>query len=220
MNGLRLDAPAGRPLRVLCIGAHADDIEIGAGGTILTLLDRHPGTLFRLAVFTGDDRRRQESMASAAAFLAGAGGWEARHFGLREGFLPYEAAPAKEAMQSLGREFQPDLILTHRRQGDRHQDHAILGDLTWQAFRDHLILEYEIAKWEGDLVTPNLYVPLTETVARRKVALLEANFLSQRERYWFKAENFMALMRLRGIESRAEEGLAEGFHAGKLALIL
>jgi LmbE family N-acetylglucosaminyl deacetylase len=217
MLNLDLRLPVGRKLRLLCLGAHADDIEIGAGGTVLTLLDAYPEAEICWVVFTGNRERRAEAEASANAFLTAAGERDIVLLDHRDGFLPYEAGGVKEAIEAIRRRFEPDVVLTHTR-GDAHQDHRLIADLSWNTFRDHLILEYEVAKWDGDLTTPQFYVPLSSVVAERKVGLLLDHFGSQRGRDWFSRDNFLALMRLRGLECRARAGYAEGFHARKAIL--
>lgn len=211
------DLPAGRPLRILGIGAHCDDIEIGAGGTILRLLAEHPGAEVRWAIATSGQERAAEARAAAEAFLEGAGSTELVVADFPESFLPAHWEAVKAWCFELRQGFEPDLVLGHRR-GDRHQDHGILADLAWNTFRDHAILEYEIPKYEGDLTTPNLYVPLDVEHVDRKVAALLEHYGSQRNKGWFDAETFRGLMRLRGVECNAPSGYAEAFHAPKLTI--
>jgi LmbE family N-acetylglucosaminyl deacetylase len=202
------------PLRLLVVGAHPDDIEIGCGGTILRLILDQLIAEVRWVVMSGDDRRSAEARAGASAILAGVPSTVEVHQ-FRDGFFPYEGAEIKGAFEAIKASFEPDLILTHRRE-DLHQDHALLAQLASQTFRDHLILEYEVPKWDGDLTTPNLYVPLPAAIARRKAAVIGEVFTSQAGRHWFSDETFLGLARLRGVECRAPEGYAEGFHARKL----
>lgn len=209
--------PGGRPPRFLCLGAHADDIEIGCGGALLQLLARHPGATVHWVVFSGTAERRREAEASAARFLAGAGASRVELLDFPDARFPGAFDALKDAFEDLREAGTPDLVFTHRR-ADRHQDHRTVAELTWNAWRDHLILEYEIPKYEGDLAPPNCYVPLDREVAERKVALVMEGFPSQRSRHWFDAETFRGLLRLRGLEAAAPSGYAEAFHAAKVIL--
>jgi LmbE family N-acetylglucosaminyl deacetylase len=202
--------------RVLLLGAHSDDIEIGCGGTVLSLVARNPGLECYWAVFSGDRTRKQEARASAREFLSGAKVKRIRNESFKLSYFPSQWPRIKDVFEDIRREFEPELVLTHCRQ-DRHQDHAVLADLAWNTFRDHLILEYEILKYDGDLETPSLYVPLDEATARRKAALLRKHFKSQRDKHWFTEDAFLSLMRIRGIECAAP--YAEGFHARKARLL-
>lgn len=206
----------GEPLRLLCLGAHSDDLEIAASGTVMTLLQRHPGSEVTWVVFSGDERRVGEARGAAAELLTDAGSSEVRTLDFRENHFPYQGSALKNAFESL-KAIDPDLIFCHARH-DRHQDHRTLAELTWNAFRNHLVLEYEIPKYEGDLRQPNLYVPLSDEMLARKLALLEHHFASQHDKPWYDTETFRGLMRLRGIECRAPGGYAEGFYASKLVL--
>jgi len=213
---LRL-APDRSPLSILCLGAHADDIEIGAGGALLTLLARHPGSQVRWVVFSAPDARAEEARASARAFLAEAGESRIDLHDARDGFFPAAFTPLKETCEALKRETRPDVIFSHVRE-DHHQDHRTLAELTWNTWRDHLVLGYEIPKYDPDLGNPNVFVPLTAEVAARKVDLLMRHFATQRSRRWFVPETFLGLMRLRGMQAAAPDGLAEGFYGAKLWL--
>ena len=204
-------------LKVLCLGAHSDDIEIGCGGTVLKLIKDHKRTAFDWVVLSADERRRKEAEASAAAFLAGAGRRKVVVKKFRDGFFPYAGGEIKEYFEGLKRTIDPDLILTHCR-SDLHQDHRLVSDLTWNTFRDHLILEYEIPKYDGDLGAPNVFVHLDEAVCRAKIRNILDHFETQAGNQWFTEDAFRALMRLRGIESNAPDGYAEAFHGRKLAL--
>jgi LmbE family N-acetylglucosaminyl deacetylase len=210
------DAPAG-PLRVLAIGAHADDIEIGCGGTILRLVAQHPGLAVDWMVLSGEGERAGEAAESAAAFLDGVAAPRVRLDHFRDGFFPYTGGAVKERFERLKSEVQPDVIFTHRLE-DRHQDHRLVAELTWNTFRDHLILEYEIPKYEGDLGQPNLFVPLAPEHCERKVELLRKGFPSQASRGWFGDDTFWATLRLRGWECNAPSRYAEGFQARKVVL--
>ncbi|HUO80333.1 MAG TPA: PIG-L deacetylase family protein [Steroidobacteraceae bacterium] len=216
MIPLRPQPGGRRPLRVLCIGAHADDIEIGAGGTVLTLAARQPLAVTWL-VLSADGERDAEARRSARAFLSRSRSQRLRLFRYRDGYFPAHWQAIKESFEGVKREAQFDLVLTHARD-DLHQDHRLCNELTWNTFRDHLILEYEIPKFDGDLGRPNVYQPLTRAAAARKVRLLLRHFASQRSKRWFTADLFWALMRLRGVESNAPSGFAEAFHGRKLVL--
>lgn len=207
-----------RPPRVLVVGCHADDIEIGCGGTMLELVARHPDAEVTWLVLSGNEARGSEAKASAASFL-GALSTEPRILveSFRDGFLPYLGPAVKERFEALKGEVEPDLILTHMRD-DLHQDHRLACELTWNTFRNHLILEYEIPKWDGDLQPTSVFVPLDEATARRKVDLLLEHFASQRDRHWFTHDVFLGLMRLRGLECNAPSGYAEGFHGRKVVV--
>ncbi len=204
-------------LRILCLGAHSDDIEIGAGGSLLTLLRRHPAAEVHWVVFSGRGAREAEARDSAASFLADAAAATVRVEAFRDGYFPAEFTGLKDYFEGLKYEFQPDVILTHRRD-DHHQDHRAIAELTWNTFRDHLVLAYEIPKYDPDLGNPNVFVPLGEDDAERKVAALMRHFGTQRSRRWFTPETFYGLMRLRGVQAAAPTGLAEGFFGVKLWL--
>jgi len=212
---LALNLPRGR-VRVLCLGAHSDDIEIGCGGLILSLINRAAAVDVRWVVFSGRADRQREARRSAAKFLKGAARARVDVRQFRDGFFPYDS-DIKEVFERLKREIDPDLVLTHYR-NDRHQDHRVLSDLAWNTFRDHLVLEYEIPKFDGDLGTPNFFVPLTRATCARKVKYLMTVFGTQRDKHWFSEETFMGLMRLRGMECRAAGGYAEAFYARKVVL--
>ena len=213
---LSLDiAPRGRPLRLLCIGAHCDDLEIGCGGTVLDWLARYPQVEVSWVVMSAPGERAVEARRSAAAFLRRASSRSVVLHGFRDGHFPAHFVEMKAVFSELGASQSPDVVLTHRLE-DRHQDHRLVAELAWQTFRDHLILEFEIPKYEGDLGNPNLYVPLTPSAARRKVANLMRLFPTQRSKDWFRPATFEATMRLRGLECRAPSGFAEAFHARKL----
>jgi LmbE family N-acetylglucosaminyl deacetylase len=215
--GLSLARPDGTPPRLLAVGAHADDIEIGCGATILRLVAEHPGLSVDWLVLSGHGDRAGEAADSAAAFLTGAGATRVMVEGFRDGFFPYDGGAVKERFERLKAEVAPDLVLTHRLE-DRHQDHRLVAELTWNTFRDHLILEYEIPKYEGDLGRPNLYVPVGQEHGERKVELLRKCFPSQAGRSWFSDDTFWATLRLRGIECNAPGRYAEAFQARKLVL--
>jgi LmbE family N-acetylglucosaminyl deacetylase len=205
--------------RVLAIGCHADDIEIGCGGTLLTLVRSHPGLAVDWVVLAAGGARGEEARASAQAFLEGAGAARIELHEYRDGFLPYAGGEVKEVFEELKERTDPQLVLTHTRH-DLHQDHRLACELTWNTFRNHLILEYEIPKVDGDLGVPNLFVPLAAAVAEQKVALLEQHFPSQAGKHWFDRELFLGLMRVRGMEAIAPERFAEAFVCRKLSFQL
>jgi LmbE family N-acetylglucosaminyl deacetylase len=216
MKSLRI-AGRGDRLSVLCLGAHSDDIEIGAGGTILTWLDHGIHLEVHWCVLSGIGERETEARASAGDFLAGATTSTIEIMNFRDGFFPEQGEQLKIWFESLKARVAPDLILAHRRD-DAHQDHRHVNRLVWNTFRDHLVLEYEIPKWDGDLGRPNLYMPVSASVMQRKVDLLMDHFGSQRSKQWFDPETFLGLARLRGMECRADDRYAEAFVARKLVL--
>jgi LmbE family N-acetylglucosaminyl deacetylase len=204
--------------QVLCLGSHADDIEIGCGGTVLRLVSLYPDADFHWVVFSATGVRRQEAESSAGRFLRDAGSKTIEVRSFRDGFFPYEGADIKGVFEDLKKSVDPDMIFTHYGR-DLHQDHRLLSELTWNTFRDHMILEYEIPKYDGGLGSPNLFVPLTEEERRRKIDLLLAEFPSQAAKKWFNAATFDALLRLRGVESNAPSGYSEGYYCRKLCCL-
>jgi LmbE family N-acetylglucosaminyl deacetylase len=206
-------------LRILALGAHSDDIEIGCGGTMLRLLAEHPGSSVHWVVFSANEEREREARASAAAFLrdARSAGTQVVVQNFRESYFPAVWEEVKDFFEKVRRAIEPDLVLTHYR-NDMHQDHRVVSELTWNTFRNHLVLEYEIPKFEGDLGSPNVFVPLTRSIADRKVGLLLKHFVSQAARTWFRPDTFHGLMSIRGIECVAPEARAEAFHARKLII--
>ena len=215
MLPIRLPLETERPLRVLCLGAHADDIEIGCGGTILRLAAEVPDLAIRWIVFSAAGERAAEARQSAGSFLEGAKDHRLEILAFRDGYFPFEGAKIKDVFEALKQEFAPSLILTHW-QGDAHQDHRLIAELTHNTFRDHLVLEYEIPKYDADLGNPNFFVPLTRDQMEAKVTRIRANFPSQHGRSWFTDETFLAMARLRGVGCRAPEGVAEAFYVRKL----
>ena len=210
---LELAFPKGRaPLKVLCLGAHSDDIEIGCGGLILSLLKSRPVDV-TWVVFSAPSVRQHEARRGAATFLKGVARATVLIHQFKDGHFPYEGAAVKGVFESL-KGVKPEVVLTHYRD-DRHQDHRVLSDLAWNTFRDHFVLEYEIPKFDGDLGQPNCFVPLDRATAARKVNYLERVFGTQRDKHWFSSETFMGLMRLRGMECRAPGGYAEAFYSRK-----
>jgi LmbE family N-acetylglucosaminyl deacetylase len=217
--GLTGRASHRRRLRVLCLGAHSDDIEIGCGATLLSLAARRPRPEFRWVVWSAAGPRAREANRGARKFLGASSTEAVRLHTFRDGYFPAQFAEIKDAFEGLAREFRPDIIFTHARD-DRHQDHRVVSDLTWNTFRSQLILEYEIPKWDGDVGRPNLYMPVSKAAARRKTRALLSVFGTQRSKDWFSEETFLGLMRLRGMECRAADGLAEAFCARKITLSL
>ena len=213
---LSLSLPGNAPLLVLCLGAHCDDIEIGCAGTLMTLQERHPGSSFAWVIFTQEVGRARES-GDAAARIHGPKAATVEVLDYRMSYLPYEGAKIKDRFENIKVRLLPDLIFTHRLE-DRHQDHRLIAELTWNTYRNHLILEYEIPKYEGDLGQPNLYVPLDAAIAARKLEMLVTCFPSQASRAWFSRDLFQAHLRLRGIECNAPSGHAEAFHARKISV--
>lgn len=204
----------GQVQRLLCIGAHPDDIELGAGGTVMRLIEQNPGLQIRWVVMCGADPvRAEEARRSAQLFTAGADSVDVELHQFKDAFLPWQGDRVKAIFEALKGDFEPDLILTHWEQ-DRHQDHRLLSELSWNTWRDHAIWEYEILKWDGDLGRPNVFVPLSGELCQRKAGQLVASYASQQSRQWFSEETFMAFMRVRGVECNA--GYAEAFYARKL----
>jgi LmbE family N-acetylglucosaminyl deacetylase len=202
---------------VLLIGAHADDIEIGCGATVRRLTWTHPHATFRWVVLSATGVRQREAERSAAYFLADAAKADVRVASFRDGYFPWLGGELKDWFEALKLEVEPDLVFTHARQ-DRHQDHRLVSDLTWNTFRDHLVLEYEVPKFDGDLGHPNTFVPIAPEELGDKIAALHRYFPSQQGRTWFHERTFAGLAALRGIEGAAPSGLAEAFHVRKQQL--
>jgi LmbE family N-acetylglucosaminyl deacetylase len=200
--------------RILCLGAHCDDIEIGCGGTILRLIRENRNLEVYWIVFSSNPSRKREASKAARTFLENANRSKITIRSFRDSFFPYEGKAIKEFFEVIRKGFQPDLIFTHYR-GDLHQDHRLISDLTWNAFRNHLILEYEVPKYDGDLGSPNFFVGLDEGLCKAKIGHILASFCSQSGKQWFTEDTFRALLRIRGIESNAEGRYAEGFYCRK-----
>ena len=215
MVDLRLGSAECPLRRILCLGSHCDDIEIGCGGTILRLLREHPEVEIYWLVFSSTPVRRREAARAAGLFLAPAKKKKVVIRNYRDTLFPSQQARIKGEFEKLKKTFSPDLILTHYRQ-DLHQDHRVICELTWNTFRSHLILEYEIPKYDGDLGAPNFFVGLDRATCARKAKHILDSFVSQRPKQWFTAETFMGLQRIRGIEANSPGGYAEGFHCRKL----
>jgi LmbE family N-acetylglucosaminyl deacetylase len=203
-------------LRLVCIGAHCDDLEIGCGGTVLELLRRRPVAV-TWVVLSGSGVRGREARASARRFLAGARRSRVLVEAFRDGYFPIQHGEIKDFFEKLKGEVAPDIVLCHAG-NDLHQDHRLVAELTWNTFRDHLILEYEIVKYDGALGSPSVFVPLSSATRRRKVRLLLRGFATQRAKRWFTAETFDAIMRIRGVECNAPSGYAEAFYARKILI--
>jgi LmbE family N-acetylglucosaminyl deacetylase len=206
-----------RPIRVLCLGAHCDDIEIGCGGTLLNLAAAKREIEMYWLVFTSDERRKQEALKSAAVFLENIPRRTVLVDSHRDGYLPYIGRPIKDRFEQLKSEFVPDVILTHYGR-DLHQDHRLISELTWNTFRDHLILEYEIPKYDGDFGAPNVFVSLSKPVVEKKIEAVLNVFRSQADKHWFSRELFSSVMRVRGMEANSPSGYAEGFYCRKSLL--
>jgi LmbE family N-acetylglucosaminyl deacetylase len=204
------------PLEILCVGAHCDDIEIGCGATLLRLAEERPVSV-TWVVLSGSSARQAEAERSARSFLAGTRRQRLLFGGFRDGYFPSEHAAIKELFERLKQLPVPDLVFTHE-PNDLHQDHRIAAELTWNTFRNHAILEYEIPKYDGGLGQPNVYAPVTAAHARRKARYLLAAYATQRAKRWFTEDTFRALLRLRGVECNAASGLAEAFHGRKVII--
>ncbi len=214
MHPLTLFQPGLGIRRILALGAHPDDIEIGCGGTILRLAAEHPDLEVSWVVFCSSPERAREARASAEAFLAGVARSRIEVKGHRDGFLPYLGAQVKDDFEALKALASPDLVLTHYRE-DRHQDHRLVSELTWNTWRNHLVLEYEIPKYDGDFGSPNLFASLSSATLDRKIELILKGFPTQAGKPWFSADLFRAVARIRGMECVAPEGYAEAFYCRK-----
>jgi LmbE family N-acetylglucosaminyl deacetylase len=203
--------------RVLCLGAHSDDIEIGCGGTILKLLENNQNLEFCWVAFSSGEERAKEARESAAAFLRGAKTQNIVIKNFRNSYFPFHGAEIKDFFEQLKREFVPDVVFTHYR-GDLHQDHRLVSELTWNSFRDHLILEYEIPKYDGDLGVPNFFVHLDKKAVDRKIEYISRHFKSQQSKQWFDPDTFLGILRLRGVESNSPTKYAEAFYCRKVIL--
>jgi len=217
MIPLKLNSSSAKALTVLCLGSHSDDIEIGCGGTVLRLAEQYPESVFHWVVFSADGVRQAEAQRAATMFAG------ATHLkgpllkAFPDGFMPFVGAEVKAVFEELKQAVSPDLIFTHYRK-DAHQDHRLIAELTWNTFRNHLILEYEIPKYDGDLGQPGVFFPLPAEVCQKKVHYLLDAFQSQRGKAWFQEETFFSLMRLRGMECNSLSGYAEAFYCRKLVI--
>ncbi len=213
MLSLSLAAPG--PLRILCLGAHCDDIEIGCGGTLMQLLSANPGSEVLWVVFCSNDTRALEARECARTFLEKAGLCRVVIHSYRDGFLPYDGGPVKDAFEVLKKDFDPDIIFTHYL-NDRHQDHRLISDLTWNTWRNHFILEYEVLKYDGDLGAPGVFVSLSDGVCSAKIDAIMKCYRSQSLKHWFRPDVFQSMMRIRGVESASR--YAEAFYCRKISL--
>ena len=217
MIHFNLAGGADRELQVLCLGSHSDDIEIGCGGSILRLAEDYPNCKFHWVVFSAEGARAAEAQRAADLF-AGSNRLKSSQFKkFPDGFMPFMGKEVKVAFEELKEAVAPDLIFTHHQQ-DAHQDHRLIAELTWNTFRDHLILEYEVPKYDGDMGRPGVFVPLEPGIYQKKVRYILDVFRSQHPRRWFQEETFLSLMRLRGMECNAPSGYAEAFYCRKLVV--
>jgi LmbE family N-acetylglucosaminyl deacetylase len=216
VRSLSLSRDAASPLNILCLGAHSDDIEIGCGGSLLHLARQYPNSVFHWVVFSACGERAIEAQRAAALFVGTAAlrGPLLKEF--QDGFMPFMGAGVKKTFEEL-KAISPDFIFTHNRK-DAHQDHRLIAELTWNTFRDHMILEYEIPKYDGDFGQPNLFVPLESEICQQKIRYIMDSFQSQHSKRWFREDTFLSLMRLRGMECNAPSGYAEAFYCRKLVL--
>jgi LmbE family N-acetylglucosaminyl deacetylase len=203
--------------RILCLGAHSDDIEIGMGGTLLTLAGQIHDLEICWVVFSAPGPRAEEARRSADDFLGNVARKVISIGSFRESYFPSEWPAIKDWFEEIKTKFEPEVVFTHYRD-DRHQDHRVLSDLAWNTFRNHLILEYEILKYDGDLGHPSVFMPLSEQICTRKIELLLKHFKTQSTRHWFTSDTFEAMHRIRGIECASATGRAEAFHCRKLVL--
>ncbi|MBX2857606.1 MAG: PIG-L family deacetylase [Cellvibrionaceae bacterium] len=205
-----------KPLHILCIGAHCDDIEIGCGGSMLHLLDNNPDIHVTWLVLTSNKVRKSEAIAGAELFLEKARRKDIRILDMRDGYLPYLGASVKDTFEEIKKTIDtPEVIFTHYRH-DLHQDHRLVSELTWNTFRNHLIFEYEIPKWDGDLAVPNSFVSLKESIAKKKIAYLQQAYNTQNNKQWFTDDLFWSVMRIRGMECASPSRLAEAFYSRKI----
>ena len=215
MMPVRFGATADQPKTFLFLGAHCDDIEIGCGATVLRLVEDYPDAAFHWVIFSSNEKRAAETRRAASVLLAGARQSDVTIKTFRNAFFPYIGIELKEFFETLKASVDPDVVFTHHRE-DRHQDHRTLSDLAWNTYRSHLIVEYEIPKYDGDLGQPNFYVPVTEDQMRRKVEVLMDCYATQTNRQWFTPDTFSGLMRIRGIECDSPTGYAEAYYARKM----
>ena len=203
------------PLRILCIGAHCDDIEIGCGGTLLELQRKRKDMTVQWVILSSNEKRADEAEKSAARFLRGARDYSLIKGVFKDGYFPYLGSGIKDFFEELKKEAAPDLVFTHYR-SDFHQDHRIVSELTWNTFRNHLILEYEIPKYDGDMGSPNLYFQLDKETCSEKIDIIKSSYKTQEKKQWFDEETFWSLLRLRGMEANSKYKYAEGFYCRKI----
>ena len=218
MIGLELDVPADRELGILCFGAHSDDIEIGAGATILEMARRYPEARIAWHVLAAEGTRADEARDSAAYFTQGFSRAEVQIHDFVDGTFPEQLTAIKRALEMAKESFPADVVFTHYRE-DLHQDHRTVAEVTWQTFRDHLILEYEILKYDGDIGRPNAFFPVSDAARNKKLEALQKYFGSQRDKDWFSEDAFSAMLRIRGVECRSPSGYAEAFHCRKAVFL-
>lgn len=204
-------------LNILALGAHCDDIEIGCGGTLLKIFDQYKIQQIKWIVFASNEQRKKEAINSAEAFLKDIPNKEIVVLNYRDAFLSASVFEIKEYFETIKKDFNPDLVFTHYRD-DRHQDHKLLSDLAWNTFRSHLIFEYEIPKYDGDLGIPNCFFHIDSDLTNKKVDIILNSFISQQNKHWFDKETFLSLMRIRGMESASTTKYAEAFHVRKLIM--
>jgi len=208
-----------KELKILCLGAHSDDLEIGCGGTLLKTFAAFENVQCYWVVFSANGKREKEAIDSAKALLQPISRQSIITKRFQDGYFPFHGGEIKNAFEEIKGAFSPDLVLTHYRD-DRHQDHRLISDLTWNTFRDHLILEYEIPKYDGDLGNPNLYITISEDICEKKVDHVMRHFPSQESKHWFTKDAFFSILRLRGIESGSQEKYAEAFYSRKMVAII
>lgn len=204
-----------KKLKILCLGAHSDDIEIGCGGSVLRLIKEMPEAQFRWIVFSGNELRNRETLKSASSFLKKIELKKIEIHNYQESYFPFIGSKIKDSFEKLKKTFMPDLIFTHYSK-DFHQDHKLISNLTWNTFRNNVILEYEIPKYDGDLGRPNFYINLDESIVNKKINLIYDTFQTQNEKKWFSKDTFRSIMRIRGVESNSPSKYAEAFHCRKL----
>ncbi len=216
MQKVNLARKGSEHFKILCMGSHCDDIEIGCGGTILRLTKEHPDCHVHWLIFSSTVPRKREALESARLFLKGARKKKIVVRSYRDSFFPAIGQQIKEEFEKLKKEFSPTLVLTHYRH-DLHQDHRLICELTWNTFRNHLILEYEVPKYDGDLGSPNFFVHLDDATCQKKIRYVLHTFRTQEQKPWFTEDTFRAILRLRGVESNAPGKFAEAFYCRKLA---
>jgi LmbE family N-acetylglucosaminyl deacetylase len=214
---LKIEFEGKSPKNILCLGAHCDDIEIGCGGAILKFIQEMKDIKVHWVVFSSDDCRKKEAILSAEEFLKNVNYSNIKINNFRNSYFPYAGAEIKEYFETLKKNISPDIIFTHCR-GDLHQDHRVINELTWNTFRNHLIMEYEIAKYDADLGSPNVFVSLDENICGQKINIISRHFKSQADKTWFSEDMFLSVMRIRGMESNSPSGYAEGYYCRKLSL--
>ena len=219
MVGIKIAKERNQGIKILCLGAHCDDIEIGCGGTLLSLLEEYPRTEVYWIVLSSDPRREKEARSSARLFLKQAEKKTIKIEKLRNGFFPYNGRKIKDYFEEQKKKFSPNIIFTHYKM-DLHQDHRLVSELTWNTYRNHLILEYEIPKYDGDFGSPNLFSPLGSSVCDLKINSILASFTSQGDKHWFTSDLLYSILRLRGMECGSSTKNAEAFYCRKILLEL